>query len=154
MKMKVVMIIAKEKFRDEELFEPRKLFEDKGIQVIIASAEVGDCIGMMGRKAIAEINYSDIKVDEFDAVIFVGGMGAQDYFQDKKAHEIARQTIEKGKVLGAICIAPSILALAGVLKGKKATVWEGKEFVNYLKDNGANYTGKRVEVDGKIVTGS
>ena len=60
--------------------------------------------------------------------------------------------VEAGKLVGAICIAPRILSEAGILNGKKATVYSSEAGV--LRANGAIYTGKDVEVDGKIVTAS
>jgi len=62
---------------------------------------------------------SKINIDNYDAVVFVGGGGATEYFNDSIAHKIVKESIAKGKVLAAICIAPNILANAGVLKGKK-----------------------------------
>ena len=58
--------------------------------------------------------------------------------------------MESGKLLGAICIAPVILARAGLLKGKKATVFI--DGADELRENGAIYTGNQIEVDGKIIT--
>jgi protease I len=61
-------------------------------------------------------------------------------------------------VLAAICWAPTILAKAGLLKGKKATVWVGpdaeyaKDTSEVLGDFGAEYVGKGCVVDGKVVT--
>ena len=88
------------------------------------------------------------------AVVFVGGSGAQKYYSNERALTIAREAYEKGKVLGAICIAPGILAKAGVLKGKNATIWDSGsgEFVKILEENGAIYTGMNVEIDGNIIT--
>ncbi|MEM2638356.1 MAG: DJ-1/PfpI family protein, partial [Candidatus Hadarchaeales archaeon] len=73
------------------------------------------------------------------------------YFSNKHALSIAKEAFSAGKVVGAICIAPVILANAGILKGRRATVWDG-DFVKMLEAGGAKYTGKNVEVDGKIVT--
>ncbi|PIR71487.1 MAG: hypothetical protein COU43_02395, partial [Candidatus Nealsonbacteria bacterium CG10_big_fil_rev_8_21_14_0_10_37_25] len=59
------------------------------------------------------------------------------------------------KVLASICISPVILAKAGVLKGKKATVWSSpmdKVPVRILEENEAIYQDKSVVADGKIVT--
>ncbi|MEW5760952.1 MAG: DJ-1/PfpI family protein, partial [Candidatus Thermoplasmatota archaeon] len=93
----------------------------------------------------------DIKIEDYDGIIFVGGSGAESYFSNKKALEIAKEGYEKNKVVGAICIAPAILANAGILKAKKATVWNGK-YKEILKKGGAIYTGEPVTIDGKIVT--
>ena len=63
--------------------------------------------------------------------------------------------MEKQKILAAICIAPAILAKAGVLEGKNATVWSSvldKGPIKILEENGANYVEKDVVVDGNIIT--
>lgn len=57
--------------------------------------------------------------------------------------------------MGAICIAPAILAKAGVLKGKKATVWSSlmdKSAVKILEKSGADYLPDSVVADGKVIT--
>jgi len=149
---KILMIIASQNFRDEELLIPKKLFEKEGYQVVIASSSLKPAKGMLGALVTPQILIDQVNVDDYDAIVFVGGVGAQEYFHNPVAHKIAREAVAKGKVLGAICLAPRILAEAGVLKGKKATVWqsEGKA----LEEKGAIYTGKPVEIDGKIVTGA
>ncbi len=149
---KILMIIAHQNFRDEELLVPKKIFEKEGYQVIIASSSLKPAKGMLGAVVTPNILINQAKVDEYEAIVFVGGVGAQEYFHDATAHKIAKEAISKGKILAAICLAPRTLAEAGVLKGKKATVWssEGKA----LEAKGAIYTGKNVEIDGKIVTGS
>ena len=72
-----------------------------------------------------DITLDQIDPGAFDAVIFVGGGGSEVYFDDPKAHNIARKAFKAKKLVCAICIAPSILAKAGLLEGRKATVWEG-----------------------------
>lgn len=57
--------------------------------------------------------------------------------------------------LGAICIAPTILAKAHVLEGRRATVWNVDEKQSQLLEKyGAEYTGEAVTIDGNIVTGN
>lgn len=149
---KAVMIIAQNGFRDEELKEPSEILKQKGIKVTIASSSLDPAKGMLGASAKPEILLSELKVEDYDAVIFVGGVGAKQYWDDPTAHRIAREALKKKKVLGAICIAPVILANAGVLSGKKVTVWESEAI--RIKGKGATYTSKPVEIDGKLVTGS
>ncbi|MBC7348303.1 MAG: DJ-1/PfpI family protein, partial [Clostridia bacterium] len=62
------------------------------------------------------------------------------------------EAAEQGKVLGAICLAPVTLANAGVLAGRKATVFSPE--AKRLEAAGAKYTGAGVEIDGRIVTAS
>ena len=147
---KVLMIIASNKFRDEELFESRKVLNQAGAVTIVASSKVGTITGMLGGEAEASADIKKVKVSDYDAVIFVGGTGAGEYFNDPTAHKIAQEAASAGKVVGAICIAPSTLANAGLLKGKKATCYVSEKANLIAKQ--AEYSGKGVEVDGKIIT--
>jgi protease I len=102
--------------------------------------------------AIEEVNLS-----EFDAVVFIGGPGCLQNLDNENSYKIIKETVEQDKILGSICISPIILAKAGVLTGKKATVWSSlldKSAVKILKDNGAIYEDENVVVDGKLVTGN
>ena len=92
----------------------------------------------------------EVKAQDYDAVVFVGGPGSREYFDDPKARQIAKDIISSGKVLGAICAAVGTIAKAGALKGKKATCFSG--IADIIKAGGATYTGEGVTVDGKIVT--
>jgi len=147
---KAVMIIASSQFRDEELFETRKVLEAAGVKVTLASSSLKEATGMLGGKAKADVLLKDVKASDYDAVIFVGGMGANEYFADVTAHALAREAVNTGKVVAAICIAPSTLANAGVLKGKKATCYPSEK--GNLVKKGADHTGKNVEKDGKLIT--
>ena len=146
----ILMIIAPENFRDEELLEPKKVFEDHGASVTIASRGVDSARGMLGAIVTVDEDISMVDVDDFDAVVFVGGSGASVYFQDEEVLNLAKEAFEKGKVIGAICIAPSILANAGLLDSKKATSFPSEK--ENLEAHGAEYTGADVEEDGKIIT--
>jgi len=147
---KVLMIIAPEGFRDEELLEPKKIFEANNVDVTIASKNTKIAKGMLGAEVNVDIDIKDVNVNEYDAIIFVGGVGSSIYFNDPLAHEIAKAAYEKGKIVGAICIAPSTLANAGILKNKKATSWHSEK--ENIQKNGGIYTGKNVEKDGNIIT--
>lgn len=150
--MKVAMIIAKDGFRDEEYLQPKEVLTKSGIVVDTFSSSTGTAKGMLGAKVKVDKTIDELNVDDYDGIIFVGGVGSSEYWDNTKAHKIAQDAVSKNKVLAAICIAPVTLAKAGVLKGKKATVFSSE--VVQLKSYGASYTGKDVEVDGKIVTGS
>ena len=147
---RILMVIASKGYRDEELSVPMKMFKDAGATVIVASDKEGRARGMLGGRIESDIVYSEAKVDKYDAVVFVGGVGSQIYWNDPKAHSLVKETVQKNKLLGAICLAPPTLALAGVLKGKTATSYTSA--ATALKKAGANYTGEPVEIDGSIIT--
>ncbi len=147
----VVLIIAEKIFRDEEYQVPKDILSKTGVNVITASTTIGEAVGKLGLKVKPDILISQIDIDKLDALIFIGGGGAEQYFHDPLAHRLAKEAIEKEKILGAICIAPVILANAGLLRGKRATVFpSGSES---LKKGGATYTGGEVEIDGRLITG-
>ncbi len=157
MPKKIAMLIAFRNFRDEEYFIPKSIFFRAGAKIITVSAEKGTAIGVEGGEARVDILLDDLRVSDFDAIVFIGGEGALKNLDNEKSYEIARKAIETGKILGAICISPVILANAGVLKGKKATVWSGplnRGGIKLLKQEGAIYQDELIVVDGKIITGN
>ena len=92
-------------------------------------------------------------VADYEAIVFIGGGGASVYWDDEDAHRVAQQTVQERKVLGAICIAPVILARAGVLVEIEATVFDPENMCSELEAGEAVCTGNPVERDGLIVTG-
>ena len=154
---KIAMVIAFRDFRDEEYFIPKQILESSGAEITTVSASIGQAVGKLGGDTEVNVLLNDVKAADFDAVLFIGGPGAAKYIDDPTCHQIAKDVVLNNKVLGAICIAPAILARAGVLSGKKATVWSSaldKSAVKILKDNGAIFQSEDVVVDGKIVTAS
>ncbi len=149
---KAVMIIAQSNFRDEELLKPKEVLEKNGVTVTIASSSLKEATGMLGAKAKPEILFTNINVADYDAVIFVGGSGASEYWDNATAHKIANDAHNAGKIVGAICIAPVTLAKAGLLANKKSTTYSST--VNDVKSAGTKYTGADVERDGNIITAS
>jgi protease I len=152
---KVLAILAFRDFRDVEFFQPESILKEAGIEVKVASDKKGTAIGADGGEVEVDYLIDEVDVDEFDGIFFVGGPGCLKHLDKKESYSIAQKAKEKNKVLGAICIAPVILAKAGILKGKKATVWTStldKSPAKILKENGAQYLQEKVVVDGKIVT--
>ncbi len=149
---KILFVIASNNFRDEEFFEPKQVIEANGGVATIASSSLNISKGVRGATAKPDILLTEAKAADYDAIVFVGGAGSLEYWNDPAAHRIAKELFASGKVVSAICIAPVTLANAGLLNGKKATVFPSE--IERLKSKGAIYTGAGVEVDGKIITGN
>ncbi len=152
---KIALVVAPRGFRDEEYFEPKKILEDAGVSVSTVSKGVSQATGKLSGLTRVDVDLADISTDDFDAIAFIGGPGSAGYYDDDVALDLARSSAASGKPTAAICIAPGILANAGVLSGKKATVWappEDESKIAMLEEGGATYTGADVEVDGNIVT--
>lgn len=155
MNKKIAMIISFKDFRDEEYFIPRKIFEEAGAEIEVVSNKMGIAMGADGGDELVNINLGDLRVTDFDAIVFIGGPGTSTCLDNEFSQIIIQQAVQLNKVLAAICITPVILAKAGVLKGKKATVWTNvanKEPEKILKENGADYQDQEVVQDNNIIT--
>jgi protease I len=153
---RILFIIAKEGFRDEEYFITKEILE-KDFEITTASDGKKDeiALGSLGGEAKIDLNINDVNVDDYDAIIFVGGPGALNHLDNETSYKIAKEALEKNKILSAICISPVILAKAGVLKDKKATVWSSpmeKSPIKILEQNGAEYIDEDVVEDENIIT--
>ncbi|OGY47693.1 MAG: hypothetical protein A3J65_01060 [Candidatus Buchananbacteria bacterium RIFCSPHIGHO2_02_FULL_45_11b] len=150
MPKKALFIVAQKNFRDEEFLIPKEILEKRGIKTAAAAKAKSPALGKLGAEVMPDLALAEVQAKDFDAVIFVGGTGARDYYDDLEALKIARDFKAAGKILAAICAGPSILANAGVLIGKTATGFPSEE--ENIKSKGAFYTGMQVEVDGLVVT--
>ncbi len=147
---KILMIIAKSRFRDEEYLEPRTALESAGAAVTVASSSLDVAEGMLGLKVRPDVLIGNVREEDFDGVVFVGGGGAKEYFDSPVAHKLAQGFHGHGKLTSAICIAPATLANAGILAGRKATSFPSSE--SALASHGAVVTREPVSVDGNIIT--
>lgn len=154
-KKKVVFVIAFKDFRDPEYFLPRKIFKKVGIETKVASNQKGMALGAEGGKVAVDLLIEEVNPENFDAIIFIGGPGCLEALDNEKSYELVRKAVNAGKILAAICISPVILAKAGVLEGKRATVWSSpfdKSSVKILEENKCQFIDKNVVQDGKIIT--
>lgn len=149
---RVLAVIAFERFRDEEYLVPREAFEQAGIGVTTCASSLGTASGKLGAQVEVDVRLADAGPDEYDAVVFVGGPGSKDYWDDETAHALARAFDEAGKLVCAICSAPITLARAGLLEGRSAACFEGDRAE--LERAGATYMGAEVTLDGRFITGS
>ena len=145
----VLMILASSDFRDPEFTTPKGVIEASGANTLTSST-TPISTGAEGLKVKVDVLLKDIDTSRYDAVVFIGGPGSTQYFDDPIAHKICTETLKHDKILASICAAGSTLARSGVLKGKKATAFESRG--QDLNAHGAIYTGKQVEVDGNIIT--
>ncbi|MDD5456129.1 MAG: DJ-1/PfpI family protein [Candidatus Margulisbacteria bacterium] len=149
---KIAIIIAFQRFRDEEFFVPYELFIKEKYQVTVFSSQKGIATGKLGKNFNVEHTIDELNVSGYDAVMFVGGSGGYDYIGNETIKKIIIETVAQNKYLTAICMAPLLLAQSGVMKGKKSTVfYDEKDNIGKYE---AIYIDKPVVTDGKIITGN
>jgi protease I len=152
---KILFVIAPVDFRDEELAVPKEILEKAGHQVIVASTDRKLCRGALGAQVMPAMTVRDAKPFFYNGVVIVGGPGAPGLASHPEVIELIRQFFIEKKIVGAICVAPTILAKAGVLRGRKATVWSSvmdRKNIDILKENGATYLPTDVVRDGILIT--
>ena len=150
---KVLMVIAPREFRDEELADPKAILEKAGAQVTVASTAMGDCYGMLGAEVEADVAIGDARASDFDAVVVIGGMGSPKHLWASAAlHRLLKDAETGGKVIGGICLSGAALARAGVLAGKRATVWRTPDSLAEMQKGKAETLDVPVVVDGRVVT--
>ena len=133
--------------------------EVEGLTVVDLLRRAGietDMVSIMGRKEITGARKIPVLADKLfeeqddpDMIVLPGGMPGTLHL---KAHEgladLIRKADKEGKVLAAICAAPTIYGEMGLLEGKNATCYPGMED----KLLGANWQEQPVVVAGNFVT--
>lgn len=89
-------------------------------------------------------------LEGFAGVIFVGGEGATELFDNPDALRLAREADSGDMLIGAWGHSVGILAKAGILKGRRVTGCPA--VAEILRSAKARYTGRQLERDGKLVT--
>ncbi len=150
--VRVAMVIAPGDFRDEELKYPYKYLKKAGADIVLACTTKEKVKGMLGTVVKPEMRVGSLKVKDLDGVIFVGGSGTKTYFDNKRVLKFARDAYKAETLIGAICLAPGILAKADLLEGKRVTCYDS--ISGMVEQAGARYISEKTVQDGRIITGS
>ena len=151
---KILLVIAQEQFRDEECFVPKQLFEAAGAEVTVAAESSETATGALGGSIKPDMRISDVKIEDYDAIVISGGSGSRKYLWDNPTlQELIKEAYALKKVVSAICISPVVPARTGILEGKESTVFKSPDTLQELEDHGAVYLDRDVVVSGRVITG-
>ena len=96
-----------------------------------------------------DVSKADADFASYDGIVLPGGMpGTTHLMEDDTVNRVIKEFATSGKLVAAICAAPSVLGNAGLLEGKKATCYPGVEG----KLTGADFVTDPVAKDGNIIT--
>ncbi|OGZ18133.1 MAG: hypothetical protein A2494_00455 [Candidatus Lloydbacteria bacterium RIFOXYC12_FULL_46_25] len=151
---KILLIVAQEGFQTREYHDTRRVLERAGHTVITASNEAGVAISNVGEEIVADVALRDVSVSEYDGIFIIGGPGALKYLDNADTASVMKDASAHEKIYyGAICIAPRILAKAGLLSERRATGWDGDhELSRIFEKYSVAYESDPVVVDGRIIT--
>jgi deglycase len=148
---KIAFVIAPKDFRDEEYFQPKVVLQAQGALIdTICKGDPEEVTGSKGGKAHTNALFADLKSENYAGVVFVGGEGVKEYWNDKKVHKIAQDFDQAEKLVGAICSAPVILAKAGILEDRTVTSFIDDKAE--IEAEGVKWVDKTSLIDGHIVT--
>ncbi len=151
---KLLLVIAHEGFQPAEYYAAKAVLESGGQKIFTASDGVGEANPAYdGMPAKIDISTAEARAANYDGIFVVGGPGALDHLGNENVYRLVMDAKEGGLLYGAICIATRILSHAGVLKGKKATGWDGdNELGGIIETGGGEYVREAVVVDENMVT--
>ncbi len=146
--MAKALVLMAEGFEEIELTSIVDILRRGGVTVTIAGLKNGIITGSRGMKVQPDAALDSIK-EMYDMIILPGGSpGYINLGNDRRVIDLVNRYNAEGKIVAAICAAPSVLAKAGILAGKNATIFTGME--NELKN--AKYVDKPVVEDTNIMT--
>ena len=149
-KNSVLVFLPKKEFNEEEFIVIKKRLLKAGRQVFITSDDHFFCSGSKGMKVKSDTSFYNINVNNFSALILIGGTGSKAYWGNRNIHKIVKKFFDLGKIVAAICTSPIILANAGILHNKKATCYSENKME--LINAGIDYQDKSLVIDVNVVT--
>lgn len=146
--MPAVLIPLVDGFEEIEAITTIDLLRRAGVEVTTAGIGKKRATGSHDITVETDAVFDDVAEEFYDAIVLPGGPGTGSLNEVRGLHELLREYHERGKILGAICAAPTVLAAAGLLKGKRAACFPSVE----NKMAGAEILHEPVVVDGTIIT--
>jgi 4-methyl-5(b-hydroxyethyl)-thiazole monophosphate biosynthesis len=149
--MSRVLIPLAEGFEEIEAVTIVDLLRRAGIEVRTASLAGREVTGSHDLTVLADVRLDEVDASEYDMIVLPGGMpGTAHLKADPRVVRLLQQFAESGRYTAAICAAPSVLAHAGLLEGRRATSFPG--FLTPGSAPGIRLSEDAVVVDGKVAT--
>lgn len=115
----------------------------------ISISDKKEVAGAHGITFLADAKKDEVDFSTLDGIVLPGGMpGTTNLGADETVDKVIREFAAGGKLVAAICAAPSVLGQAGLLNGKHATSYPGFE----PKLTGAVTSEDPVVQDGNVIT--
>ena len=147
--MPKVLVILAQGCEEIEAVTVIDILRRAGIEVVSAGLDDLPVLASRGVMLLPDTTLDLALHQSFDMVVLPGGQpGTSNLKADKRVSALLQQMARQGKHLAAICAAPSVLAAAGLLDGRKATCYPTclDDFPNVLLQTAA------VVEDGKLIT--
>ncbi len=146
----MVYIILGNGFEEVEAVAPCDILRRGGVEVKFAGIGGTLIRGSNGITVQADCTVEEMDLDAMEMIVLPGGMGGvRSILGSETAMNAIKTAYEQGKLVAAICAAPTVLAKLHITDGKHATVYPGME------DDMGSAIMEAVDAvrDGKVITG-
>lgn len=103
-----------------------------------------------GYGLVADLAFDEVRVDDYSAVLVLGGRAPEYLRNNARVLEIVREFDRQGKWVFAICHGVQVLARAGLARGKRVTCYEHVR--SEAEQAGATFVGEQTVRDGRLIT--
>src|SRR5471032_2253339 len=149
---KRVAMLVEEEFEDYELSGPLEALRAAGATVTLVGPTAGaQFTGKRGETIVtSDLAAGAARMKDFDALVIPGGHAPDKMRMRHAMVDLARDAMEAGKPVGAICHGPSLLISSNSLRGRTLTCWPS--IAIDVKNAGGRYVDKPVVEDGNLIT--
>ncbi|MDH4133681.1 MAG: DJ-1/PfpI family protein [Gammaproteobacteria bacterium] len=121
------------------------------IEVVTAGLASGPVQCSRGTVLIPDTTLDEALKQDYDMIVLPGGQpGATNLEQDARISALLKKMAAAGKFTAAICAAPKVLAMAGLLDGKRATNYPGAVDASAFPK--IDFDSRAVVQDSKVIT--
>src|SRR2546427_2152239 len=149
---KRVAMLVEDECEDRELSGPLEALREAGATVVLVGPTAG--VAFKGKRGVAivtsEVAAGAARMKDFDALVIPGGHAPDKMRMRHAMVDLARDAMEAGKPVAAICHGPQLLISAGGLRGRTLTCWPS--IAIDVKNAGGLYVDKPVVEDGNLIT--
>ncbi len=146
-----VAVLTGEGFQDQEVYMPLGYLANRNVKTVTVGEAKGSVKAYNNDFTVMiEKTVDEVSVDEFDALLIPGGKAPSSLRENEKIVAFAKEFLESGKPVAAICHGPQILIRAGVMEGRKSTAY--KTVREELTEAGAGFQDTSLVVDGNLIT--
>lgn len=144
--MATALVLLADGFEEIEAVTIIDVLRRGEIEVTTASLGGKQVTGSHQISLQADVLLDDVTVEDFDALVLPGGPAAKTLREDPRAQATIKRSAQAGKLVAAVCAAPTALEAAGLLAGKRATAYPGSLLPS------AEYVDEPVVEDGSVIT--
>ena len=160
-----ILIVTDDAGESYEILYAQHRFMEAGSEPVIAATQKKQLNGVIhdfypgwntyiekpGYLIEADISFEAVNVDDYAAILLIGGRAPEFLRHEAKLIEIVQKFAAQDKWILSICHGIQILLAAGLGKGLKLTCYENVRFE--LESCGGTWINEECVRDGRIVTG-